>query len=73
MGYSPRGRKESDTTERLNSNNFNKKHMCESLSLGPGTELPHPLPFPGDENSRRGPSRVVQRLGLSLPTQGVRV
>ena len=54
MGCSPWGRKESDTTKRLNDNNINKKCTGESLLLVPGTELLPPGRFPGDESARSG-------------------
>ena len=49
-GLQSMGSKESDTTERLN-NNINKKHVRESPSLVPGTELLHCLRFPGEKKA----------------------
>ena len=41
-GCSPRGRKESDTTERLNNNNLNEKTLNKSLIFQAGRILMKP-------------------------------
>ena len=41
------GRKESDTTERLNSNNMDPKHQCPHPSVYPGPHSLFPPMSPG--------------------------
>ena len=66
MGYSPWGHTESDTTERLNSNNSMKTMTSQSLLSQRGDPVHGPLPLIWHWHSgkRRGDLTL---LGLSGP------